>query len=187
MSTRGLTPAMQTAVAQSQYVPFLFIELDFVSGFLRLCTAGHDIPWNGSNWIGVGRIGSVDAINEDSALQANGYRLTLSGLDPDIIAIAQQEDYQGRPCKMWLPLVDVASGAIIQDPLLIVRARMDAMELMHGHVAAVSLLVESELAAWDRPKVRRYTDADQRSEFSTDRGFEFIAVTSTRTLSWGRQ
>ena len=186
MSTRVVTPAMQTAIAQSQYMPFLFVELNFASGFLRLCTAGHDIPWNGFTWIGVGKIGTVDTINEDTALQANGYRLSLSGLDPDIIAIAMQEDYQGRACKMWLPLVDIATGAIVADPLMVVRARMDAMELQHGHQATVSLIVESELAAWDRPKVRRYTDADQKSEYSTDRGFEFVAETSTRTLSWGR-
>lgn len=186
MSSRTLTVAMQTAIAQSQYTTFLFVELDFTSGFLRLCTAGHDVTWNGFNWIGVGEIGSVDAITEDTALQANGYRLSLSGLDADIIEIAMQEDYQGRSCKMWFPLVDIATGAIIADPLLVVRARMDAMELQHGQHASVSLIVESELAAWDRPKVRRYNDPDQKAEFPTDRGFEFIARTAGQTLTWGK-
>lgn len=186
MSTRVITPAMQAAIAQSQYTLFLFVELQFGSGTVRFCTAGHDVDWNGFTWLGVGKIGSIEGIQEDSSLQANVYRLTLSGLDPEIIEIAMQEDYAGRPARMWLPMVDLTTGAIIADPLMIMRAKMDAMELVHGTTASISLSIESELAAWDRPKVRRYTDADQKSEYPSDRGFEFVSQSATRTFSWGR-
>lgn len=184
--SRSLTVAMEAAIALSQYQPFVFVELNFSSGFLRLCTAGHDVPWNGFTWIGVGKIGSIDTVSEDVGLQANGYQLTLSGLDTDIIAIAQGEDYQGRQCKMWLPLVDISTGQIIADPLMVVRARMDSMEMIHGTTASVTLTVESEMAAWDRPKIRRYTEADQKSEYPTDLGFDFVQQSATRTISWGR-
>jgi hypothetical protein len=186
MSTRVITTAMQTAIAQSQYTIFLFVELQFGSGTVRFCTAGHDLSWNGFNWLGVGKIGAVESINEDASLQANVYRLSLSGLDADIIEIAMQEDYHGRPARIWMPLVDLATGAIIADPLLLVKAKMDSMELTHGATASVALNIESELAAWDRPKVRRYTDADQKAEYPNDRGFEFVAQSATRTFTWGR-
>ena len=81
MSTRPLTPAMKTAIQLSQYIPFLFVELEFASGALRLCTAGHDVPWNGFNWIGVGKVGAVEAVlTSVRAVAANPVMMAIWGL-----------------------------------------------------------------------------------------------------------
>jgi len=176
---------MATEVAKASVTLLLFIELDFSSGFLRVTTAGYDVAWNGFNWTGVGMLGTVEAIAEDTSLQANGIKLGLSGVDAAIIAIALQEDYQGRAAKIWCGAVGT-NGAIVADPILIFVGRMDNMSLTDGQQAAVMLQLENELASWDRPRIRRFTDADQKSEYPTDRGFEFITESATRTISWGK-
>lgn len=185
MSTRALTSGVQAAIAQPQIVMLLFVELDFASGFLRLTTAGHDVTWNGYTWTGVGMLGAVEAVQEDTALQANGIRLTLSGVDSAIIAIALQEHYQGRAANLWLGFFNT-SGAIVADPLLVFAGRMDHMQAVDGDTAAVTLYLENDLVAWDRPEVRRFTDADQKRDYPDDRGFEFVTAAATSTLTWGR-
>jgi len=185
VSTRTLTAGVQTAIAQSQLTALLFVELDFASGFLRLTTAGHNVTWNGYTWTGVGVLGSVEAIAEDVALQANGIRLTLSGVDPEVISIALQQAYQGRAAKIWIAFVNDA-GAIIADPLQIFGGRMDNMTVTDGQTASVVLNLESELAAWNRPRVRRFTDTDQQAEYPGDRGMEFVTEAAQRVVKWGR-
>lgn len=185
MSSRTLTAGVQAAIASAQMTTLMFVELNFASGYLRLTTAGHDVAWNGYTWTGVGLLGAVDAISEDAALQANGIRLTLSGVDSAIIAIALQEAYQGRAAKIWLAFVSDV-GAIIADPLLVFVGRMDTMQVEDGEMATVILNLENELAAWDRPKIRRFTDADQQAEYPGDLGCQFVSEAAQRTVSWGR-
>jgi hypothetical protein len=186
VSTRPVTAGVLTAAAQAQITALLFVELNFSSGFLRLTTAGHDVAWNGYTWTGVGLLGSVEAIREDTTLQAIGIKLGLSGVDTAVISIALQEDYQGRAAKIWCAFVNVDTGAIIADPLLVFVGRMDHMTVVDGTDAAVQLQLENELAAWDKPRIRRFSDADQRFEYPSDKGFEFIAETANRVISWGR-
>lgn len=186
MSTRPITGAVQTAASQSQMTCMMFVEMNFVSGYLRLTTAGHDVLWNGYTWTGVGQLGSVEAIKEDTYLQANGIKLGLSGVDTAIISIALQENYQGRDAKIWFAFVNVDTGAIVADPLGPWQYRMDHMEVSDGETATVMLQLENEMAAWDKPNVRRFTDADQKRIYPTDRGFEFITEAANSVLSWGR-
>ena len=185
MSTRTLTAGVQSAIAASQVTALMFCELDFSSGFLRVTTAGHDVTWNGYTWTGVGLLGSVASIAEDTALQANGVKLTLSGVDSAIIAIALQEAYQGRSARMWLAFVN-DSGAIITDPLLVFSGKMDTMQVIDGETATVILNLENDFAAWNRPRVRRFTDADQQTEYPGDLGFNFVTEAANCTISWGR-
>jgi hypothetical protein len=74
----------------------------------------------------------------------------------------------------------------VADPLLVFVGRMDHMEVTDGETATVTLALENELAAWDKPRVRRFTDADQKSEYPNDRGFEFVTEAATRVVAWGR-
>jgi hypothetical protein len=186
VSTRPITAAAQAAAAQAQIIALLFVELDFTSGFLRVTSAGHDVTWNGYTWTGVGQLGAIEAIREDTSLQANGIKLSLSAVDTAIISIALGENYQGRAAKIWCAFINVDTGAIVADPLGPWQYRMDHMEVADGENAAVVLQLENEFAAWDRPNVRRFTDADQKRVYPNDRGFEFITAAAVSTLSWGR-
>lgn len=185
MSTRGATGAMLAELANPSITPVLFVELQFASGAVRLSTAGSTLAWNGSDWIGVGLLGIVDPIRESTGLEAHGLRLGLSGLDPEVVAIALQEPYQGRPARVWLALIN-AAGAIVADPLQIVAGRMDTMEVTTGDTATVIVAVESDLALWARPVSNRFTDPDQQRLHPGDKFFEFVVEASERTIQWGK-
>lgn len=105
---RDLSEAQQSAIASSNVALALFVEMDFGSGFLRVTNAPHNISWNGETWIGLGTLGGIDVISEGASLEARGVALKLSGVPVDgegaseNIAIALNEHYQGRPCRIWV-------------------------------------------------------------------------------------
>ena len=47
------------------------------------------------------------------------------------------------------------------------------------------LTVESRFAAWDRPLVRRYNNADQQTRYPGDKGLEFVEQTAEKQIVWG--
>lgn len=182
---RSLTTAAKNAFNQLNFPSLVLVELDFADGFVRLCNAGYSVAWNGYNWLGIGNLGSIEAISEGVALQMYGCRLTLSGIPPEMISEAFSQTYQGRGATIYLaPLND--DFTFIADPVVVFKGRMDTMDILIGTTATVTVSIESRLVDWERPRIRRFNDADQRSEYPNDRGFRYVDQMVSKDLKWGR-
>jgi hypothetical protein len=184
MPNRSLTTAQTTALADSQVRALCFVEMDFPGGFLRMNNSAVDMAWNGLTWLGVGRIGSIDPVNEGNTLEARGLRFTVTGIDPAYIAIALGQQYQGRSCKVWFATLN-PDYSVIADPALIFKGRMDTMDIDLGATATITVAAESRLADWDRPRVRRYNAADQAITDPADKGFDFVPQMVEKNIRWG--
>ena len=77
-----------------------------------------------------------------------------------------------------------ANGVPIGTPVIVFRGRMDQMSVTLGDAASVTVRLENRLADWDRARVRRYTDEDQKRLFATDKGFEFVTATVDKDIVW---
>jgi hypothetical protein len=184
MTTRTLTPAVDGAMAAGHVPLLVFVLMDFPSGMLRVNNSGVTIPWDGHDWLGVGRLGSIGSIDEGATLEARGLSLAISGVPPENIALALGQSYQGRDCKVWVaPLTD--GHAVVADPVLIFHGRMDTMDIDLGETATITVSAESRLADWDRPRVRRYNHEDQQIDYPGDKGFEFVPQMVEKELRWG--
>jgi hypothetical protein len=182
--SRTMTPAAESAMAASQVRALLFVEMDFPSGFLRVNNSAITVAWNGYDWLGVGRLGSIDAISEGIALEARGLAFRISGVPPEHVSIALGTQYQGRDCKVWFaPLTE--DHVPIADPVLAFHGRLDVMDIELGASATITVSAESRLADWDRPRVRRYNAEDQAIDDPTDKGFEFVPQMVEKELRWG--
>jgi hypothetical protein len=182
---RSLTTAAQAAFSQLNFPMIILVELDFADGIVRLCNAGYTFTWGGYDWQGIGTLGSIETISEGSALQMYGCALTLSAIPVEIISEAFSSNYQGRAAKIWLaPLTE--DYQFIADPVVVFAGRMDTMDIQIGETATITLSVESRLVDWERPRIRRFNDADQRSEYPDDRGFRYIDQMISKDLKWGR-
>lgn len=181
---RTLTTATGNALAASNVPAVVFVEMDFPSGFLRLNNSATTIEWNSLTWLGIGRLGSIDAISEGNTLEARGLRFQVSGVDSANISLALGQQYQGRSCQVWLaPLTE--AYAVVADPVLVFSGRMDTMDIEIGATATITVSAESRLADWDRPRVRRYNAADQAITDATDKGFEYVPQMVEKNLRWG--
>ena len=182
---RDMTTTSDAAL-QSQNVPYLvLVEMNFTDGTVRLTNAGYDFQWNGYTWTGAGELGSISAIEEGLDLQMYGCNLTLSGIDQASVALCLGSGYAGRDATIWLAPLD-PNYNLLNDPVIIFKGKMDTMPIKLGNQAAIQLTIESRLIDWERPRFRRFNDADQKSDFPNDRGFEFVAQMVEKEILWGR-
>lgn len=183
---RTLTTDVANALAAENVTPILFVELDFLSGFMRVHSGVGPLTAEGNTYTGVGTLGQVETIEESTELQAYGLRLGLSGIPNTLIGTALNENYQGRAVRVLVGVLN-ASHALIASPVVVFAGRMDNMQITLGpETASISLNAENRLIDWDRPRVRRYNNADQQAEYPGDLGFEFVEQMVNKTLFWGR-
>ncbi|MBU0752360.1 MAG: hypothetical protein KJ787_13890 [Gammaproteobacteria bacterium] len=183
--SRGLTSAAESAVTAAHATAIVLVEMDFPDGFVRVNNSPVTYAWNGYDWLGLGSLGSMDAINEGAALEARGISFRISGVPAANIARALGQQYQGRACKVWAAPLDPTSHAMIADPVLVFWGRMDVMSIDLGDTASITVSAESRLADWGRPRIRRFNHEDQQIDYPGDLGFEFVTSMVDKELRWG--
>jgi hypothetical protein len=172
------------SVVQAEVVTrILAVELDFPSAFVRLNGSPVSVWIGGIEFLGVGQLGTVSAVEESVDLAAYGLTLQLSGIPRDAMVTSLAENYQGRAARVWEVPLD-ASWQVVPDPVLIFRGRMDQMNVRLGTEAAVEVKLENRLRDWERPRVRRYTSEDQKRLYPADLGFEFVAAAADKEIIW---
>ena len=189
--SRDIGAAVQAAVASANVPMLIFVELDFDDEAVRVTNAPYTFQWNGYSWIGLGKLGGIEAIDEGSSLEARGIALQVSGVpvsgegDSEFIEIALGEHYQGRDCRVWVAVLD-DQFSIVGNPKLIFLGRMDDMDIVLGATATITLRAQSRLADLERPRVLRYNDATQQELYPGDRGLEFVEQMVEKAVVWGK-
>ncbi len=182
--TRSLTTAAVNAVQAETVMRTCAVELDFATGFVRLAGSPADFSFGGNTFVGVGALGGISQVQESAELRSYGLTLTLAGVPRDSVAIAMGQHYQGRAGTVWEVVFDPSTHLPIADPILVFRGRMDQVVVKLGDPSTIALTMTNRLADWERPRLRRYTDEDQKRGFATDRGFEFVTATTDREIIW---
>jgi len=182
--TRGLTAAVTTGISGETVVRTVAVELDFPSGFVRWNASPADITISGNTFTGVGALGSISMSDEGTELRSYGLTVGLSGIPRDAVTIALSEDYQGRAATVWDVPMDTATLQPLASPVIIFRGRMDQMEITLGETAQVTLKLENRLTDWERARITRYTDVDQRDRDANDGSFRFVSATTDKDIIW---
>lgn len=188
MTDRTFTAAVDSELDSSIIRPVLFVKVHFDSadGGTQFFWNGLGfLDWNGDTYTGTGLLGTITPIAETVAKKAVGAKLTLSGIPSGNISLALDTNYQERLVEIYLGFFD-SIMALIADPFLLYSGRIDIMEISEGgETASISVNVENRLIDLERPKVRYYTDEDQKNEFSGDKGLEFVVpLNDGREIVW---
>jgi len=184
--SRSLSAGMQTVSTDSVVRPFILIDADFDAAPVYMWSGVGDLSWDSKTWVGVGNLLTVDAVEESTDMKAAGTKISLSGIPSDLISLALQEDYSGRTLTIYLGAFN-DSGTVIANPVAIFRGRMDVMQILDGgDTATIDVTVESRLIDFERTRTRRYTDQDQKIDYPTDKGFEFVSSIQDKEIVWGR-
>ena len=184
--SRSLTSAMESAVTADLVRPITLVQCAFDSGNLNLWSGIGDLTVSGVDYVGAGTLLSIGEIAETSELSANGITVTLAGGSEPLISKARDEDYQGRELKVLLGAMDAANG-VISNPIVVFSGFMDTMIIQDGEsTATIQGTVENRLIEFERSRVRRYTAEDQKIDFPTDKGLEFVAEMEEKEIVWGR-
>lgn len=184
--SRDMTSAMSDVMEADVVRPIIFIKAEFDSGDVLMWSGLGDLDWAGETWLGGGSLLGVEAIEESAEVKATGTRVSLSGIPSELLSIALQEDYSGRPLSIWFGATD-ESGNIIADPVLLFKGRMDVMSIQEGsEFSKIDVTVESRLIEFERARERRYTSEDQKIDYPNDKGLEFVSSIQDKQIVWGR-
>lgn len=182
--SRGISTAAKAAAADETVVRSLAVELDFPAGFVRWNSSPSDIVINGDAFLGLGALGTISAAEEGIELRSYGMTVGVTGVPRDAVAIALGQAYQGRRGTVWEVILDGTTWLPVSDPFVIFRGRMDQMDITLGSSAEVTVKLENRLTDWERPRIRRYTDAEQRRRDAADGSFRFLAATTEKEIIW---
>ncbi len=182
---RDGTAASLNASKADDVIPFNAVALNFDAASIYVNTTPYTITFGGNDYLGVGDLGAISKVQEGKDIQARGVNLDLSGIPPELVSIALNEQYQGRPLQVWLGFLD-SSHTLIIDPVLLGKWKMDTMDMSVGKTATISVKAESRLSNWNRPRSKRYTNEEQQENYPTDKGLEFVAEMIERQFFWGK-
>lgn len=186
--SRDLGSALEEEVQKARFVPIGLVEIgtDDPALPIRAWTGLGDLSWNGAVFKGTGILGKVSQLEETGDLKASGIVFELSGVPAELLSVSLQGMRQGRDARIWIAALDDA-GRFVGEPYLLSRALTDVPEIEdNGETVTLRISAENRLIDLERPRVRRFTDQDQRLTDPTDRGFEYIAGMQDEQFIWGR-
>lgn len=182
--TRWTSAANQTAAEAQSVVAVTFVDLDIPGDRLRLNDSNLNLEWGGFTWSGVGTFGGIEAIEESQDLIAQPVRLTLSGVEANLITDALTTQYQGRAATIYVAPLNPDSLQFLDTPEEAWSGFMDVMTLEADHkLGKISLTCEHWLRV--DPASSRYTDEQQQALFAADRFFQFTHEIANYVGKWG--
>ena len=185
--SRSLTGALQAELAKQALAPIVLVQAQFTSGTIYVWSGIGSLSWNAQTWLGVGNLGSISTISEGTEVEAQGIVIGLSGIPAALIVQILGECRPNAPVKVWLGAVDSA-GAVIADPYQAFSGRMDVPEIEEGaDTCEIKIHVENRLIDLGRARERRWTHEDQKIDYPTDLGFEYVASLQEWNGLWGKQ
>jgi hypothetical protein len=179
---RSLSPAAAVALA-GPFVPImLLVEMDLTEP-LRLNTSGTDIVLGGVTYTGVGSLGRIDAIQEQSGTPPK-VSFTLSGVQPTMLSLALQEPVQGKAVRIKLAIYDPVTYQLL-DVRMRYAGYLDTMSISDG-VPTATIGVTSESVTLDllRPGGLYYNNADQRALHPDDLSMQYVNDQVEQKIVW---
>tara|TARA_Y100000310_G_scaffold339892_1_gene433999 strand:+ start:134 stop:712 length:579 start_codon:yes stop_codon:yes gene_type:complete len=188
---RNITSAFNTAITNTVVRPIFAVELDLSTGILRFWNGLGDITMtaggSSQTFTGLGDLMSISAIEESTSIKANNVSMSLSGIKSSLISSALGANYTNRNASVYIGLFDTSKN-VIADVYTIFKGKMDVMQISEdGDTSVVTLKCENRLITLDRANERRYTLEDQKIDFPSDLGFEFIPDLQDKQIVWGKE
>lgn len=142
----------------------------------------------GETYDGIGDRGLVQVTGSALGSSEQNITLTLSGVEPDVLAAWDAAGLQGAMCQVWLLTFD-GPGVNLLDAQLFAAGRLDTMPITDtpGSTATITANVETAARGLGRSGQRLRTDADQRLISSGDNAFQAVSFAGNKTLYWGGQ
>lgn len=163
----------------------LLVRGRFDSGDFAVFTGIGDVIHQGVTYRGIGQLLSIGQSTASVESGKSSLSLTLSGVDPEVIALAELEEFQRRRVTVYLATFDddgeITGTEVFFDGLA------DDMESSDDPSNPV-LTLHCEQRAMDlaRPRPFKYLPEDQKRRHPGDTFFDLVAAIQNRDDVWGR-
>jgi hypothetical protein len=163
-----------------------FVELQFLSQTIYICSANLSLTWGGHDWVGLGSIGSISAIEESEGVESKSLTFALNVAQHSILALAigEVEEYRGRNARLYFCPLD-ESFQLVGTPVLCWRGIMDTMSVgVDGEEGQISLKCETSAYGLKRQPGLRLNAAQQKSRYPTDTGLDLLTGLIAEPVVW---
>ena len=184
--TSGMNAVTTDEIVRPVYLVRMVFDTTEVTNELNMWSGLGDLVYDGETYLGVGDLLSISSVTETADISASGLNVMLAGVKSSLVAVAKNQDYQGRPLTLSFGAFNDL-GDLVADPVVVFSGFMDTMTIAEtGDYSTISIAVENKLIAFERSKIRRYTAEDQKIDHPTDKGFEFVSNIGEKEIVWGR-
>ncbi len=183
--SRGLLGSLASALQQESILVSFFVKLEFDSGVQRYHSGIGDVTLNSEVYKGVGELGKIDAISEDSDLAMKGIKIQLSGIDTTKVDLTISESIRGRLATLYAGVVDPETMTC-SDYVEMFIGYMDSVQYVRSsEKGSMVLSVESIMTQFDLPAIRRATNEDHQDRYPGDTFYEHTGNSANSTIVWG--
>lgn len=182
--SRGLDSSFSNEIQNTIYSPVGFLEVDLDTP-LYFWTGYGNFEYSGTTYVGMGDLASVDTVEETDELAFRPVIFTMSGVPTDLLA-DMQTDVEGTTIRYKIGLMDT-DGTLISAPHQVFQGVIDEVSIrIDPSAGSSSITVTSAnvMAVLDRTKTERYTDVQQKADYSGDQGLEYIIDVSDKQIDW---
>lgn len=174
----------KSALEQDSIRVVAHVEILF-DGFAptRFTTYTDDISFDGKTFVARGAAGSISSISEDDSLSPSRYQITLAGTEDDLVQNAYNAKPMNAPCTVWLQTLD-ESFKPQGKPFIYFKGLSDTISINESKNPSITVNVRDRLADWSRPRLTRYTNAEQQLEYPGDKAFEFVNSLADKEIVW---
>jgi hypothetical protein len=182
VTARNLSSPFATALQQAHVRAFALIEIGWTSGTQYLCGLDFAVAYGGNTYTPALGLLKIEAVRE-TADSFEGLKVEISGVSTSSLAIAMGERMQGRPLTLRMAVLDSSNS--LQVDANVWSGLMDSPTIVDGRDSAVvTLVAEHRMATWDRPRTKRYTDAQLQTDFAGDLGLQYVAQLEQQRIVW---
>jgi len=184
MSERDIDAGLKTAAQSTEFNYFVAVDLAFSSGTVYAHNSIGTITFGGNDYLGVGGLGSIGAMNESSELVDQPISLVLSGISTEIIEAVKVDDVYGRDANIYIGVLN-QDGELIGTPTNWVAGYMDTTSVIIGDENKVFIKVQTTAAKLRRKNNSRWTLESHQHVYPGDRFFEFLPYVILAQPTWG--
>ncbi|HIF9075766.1 TPA: hypothetical protein ACX6NV_000597 [Photobacterium damselae] len=159
------------------------IEIKYKNATIRTHTGVGEIIINGQVYIGVGTFGAIDPVSQSSNTAPSSVGLSLSGMDPTLVAETLNEKSQGSPVKIMVCSLD--ENEKVTSSSIIFAGKVNDQKFKYGKVMAIALDVVDRLEDWQRKGSLRFDPSSHKTRFPNDDIFQYMSRMSEAPLYWG--
>lgn len=165
------------------------IKFDFTSGSTNVWLGQGTVTHSGSDWLGLGRLASIDGMQMTGIVSTDPITMTLSGIDTALMNEVRNQatEIRGRSCYLYLLMFDSDWQPLDSAYLIEVYLMDKATFSVDGETnqMIVTLTAEPLFASKHIPPVAFMSDQDQKRKYPNDRIFDRVVLQSGRqTVIW---
>lgn len=173
---------LEKPVARAVY----FTEFQFKTATQYACTALQTLTWNGQDWLGLGTVSDISAVEESGGMAPRSLEFTLNISQTSILALAMgaEIEYRGLPAKMYMSPLD-ENFRLVGTPVRCWSGRMQTLTIT-GDASEGKIILTCETSAYDlrRRSGLRLNDAQHRKRYPSDPSLQYLNDLVAREQTW---